>query len=880
MTDNFTTSFDSQLTTSFGFNALPLVTIGETISGTTGALNSSTAGDYQPVGILDGAGAIQLDNDTVRSFVNHELLNDEGVAYTLTNEAANAELAEGETPFESFDLLGGRISYFDINTETFEVEDAGLAFNTIIDGNGDVAIDSTFQPESFATGLDEGPEDAATLEGFSRFCSGGLVEADTFGPGRGLVDNIYFAGEEDGGGFNSVGGGNWALDVATGTIYQVPALGRGSWENTTPVDTGSEDFVAFLLADDQSPFNFDGDETTGDVDGNEVTPSYLYVGQKDDSDPNDFLARNGLKEGKLYVFVPDDNLDEDTSNDIEGPLQFNGAGTSAGGRWVEIDNAQNLDLASENGTTGFDEFGFPVQGNLITQANEANALGLSRPEDVSTNPEDGSQVVQAVTGVDTFAVGEDGNGADSFGALYLFDTDFSALEGAESLEDVELTGEVSILYDGDEDPNRSLRSPDNLDFADDGFIYIQEDEAEEDTLTGEFLFGQGAANPNEAGIVRLDPNASAEEAAVGGNIVRVATVDRSQILDPTIPDPTTAVDEDFENTDDGIFGPGEIVVTDQAGNELILDAGEAETSGIVDVSNLFAEDPGTVFLLDVQFHGLADQDEENEIFGDVSDFNDDNLVEGGQLVLLFNNLETGTDGDEILNGSNDSESIQGLAGNDLIIGRLGDDDLSGGEGSDTLQGGEGNDFLAGNEGDDFLVGGTGSDTLNGGVGLDTADFNDIPVGVTADLNEGTASYESASGGIVVDSLISIENLSGSSLDDVLIGDDQANVISGVAGLDTLTGGGGEDVFVLGDEESGVLYSSFGFDDSAEISDFVSGEDTIQLAGSLEDYSILVDGGNNVAIALDNDGDGAFDLAFDEFIALAGSGFETTDLVFV
>ena len=53
MTENFTTSFDSQVTTSFGFTALPLVTIGETIPETTGALNSSSAGDYQPVGILD-----------------------------------------------------------------------------------------------------------------------------------------------------------------------------------------------------------------------------------------------------------------------------------------------------------------------------------------------------------------------------------------------------------------------------------------------------------------------------------------------------------------------------------------------------------------------------------------------------------------------------------------------------------------------------------------------------------------------------------------------------------------------------------------------------------------------------------------------------------
>ena len=103
---------------------------------------------------------------------------------------------------------------------------------------------------------------------------------------------------------------------------------------------------------------------------------------------------------------------------------------------------------------------------------------------------------------------------------------------------------------------------------------------------------------------------------------------------------------------------------------------------------------------------------------------------------------------------------------------------------------------------------------------------------------------------------------------------------GVGGQDTLTGAEGEDTFILGDE-TGVLYSSSGFDDFVEITNFVSGEDTIQLAGSIEDYSILVnDEGNNVAIALDNDGDGAFDLAFDEFIALIGSGFEAADLVFV
>ena len=614
---SFTTSFDSQVIGQLGFRTVPLVTIGDIIPDTTGALNSSTAGDYQPVGILDGMGAIRFDEDTVRAFVNHELVDNAGVPYQL--------IGEDGTPYT---ITGGRISYFDINIETFEIEDAGIAYNRIFDANGNIASDNSIFGQVLANPFDPTSTELRPIEGFSRFCSGGLNEAEQFGPGQGLADDIYFAGEEVGGFFNGVGGANWALDVATGDIYQLPALGRGSWENTSEIDTGTTTHVAFILADDQSPFDFDGD---GEVEG---APFYLYVGEKN-PDSDNFLERNGLAGGNLYVWVPDANLDDNPDNDIVNALQFRGAGTTATGAWVQIDNTGN-GTPSFDGSTGFDQFGYPTQGNLITQAEAAGAFVISRPEDVATNPNNPSEIVQAVTGVDTFAVDETtGNGADTFGALYTLDTDFTNLTG-EGL----LTATATVLYDGDQDPNRSLRSPDNLDWADDGFIYVQEDEAEEDSLTGEVLFGQGAANPNEASIVRIDPNASVEDAAVGANVQTIAIVDRSQILDPTVADPTTAVDEDFERTEDGIFGGGEVLVTDPSGNEVILDAGEWETSGIIDVSNLFDEGPGSVFLFNVQAHGLADQDEENLEQGDQSALIDDILAEGGQLLLLLSPLES------------------------------------------------------------------------------------------------------------------------------------------------------------------------------------------------------------------------------------------------
>jgi hypothetical protein len=54
-----------------GFRVVPLFTVGETLRGTTGALNPSSTGDYTPAGVPDGIGAFRLDASTVRILVNH-----------------------------------------------------------------------------------------------------------------------------------------------------------------------------------------------------------------------------------------------------------------------------------------------------------------------------------------------------------------------------------------------------------------------------------------------------------------------------------------------------------------------------------------------------------------------------------------------------------------------------------------------------------------------------------------------------------------------------------------------------------------------------------------------------------------------------------------
>ena len=111
--------------------------------------------------------------------------------------------------------------------------------------------------------------------------------------------------------------------------------------------------------------------------------------------------------------------------------------------------------------------------------------------------------------------------------------------------------------------------------------------------------------------------------------------------------------------------------------------------------------------------------------------------------------------------------------------------ILGGDGNDILNGGNNDDDIRGGDGDDVLKGGAGADRLDGGAGKDTASYAGSPAGVSITLaNDGSAS--SISGGDATgDRLFSIENLIGTDHDDILNGNDSANV---------MTGGGGSDLF--------------------------------------------------------------------------------------
>ncbi|RMF25731.1 MAG: DUF839 domain-containing protein, partial [Cyanobacteria bacterium J083] len=534
-----------------GYEVDPIFTVGEKV------------GDYAPPGILDGLGAFAYDEDTVRVFANHELPSSQGYTYTLANGTQ---------------LTGARVSYFDINKETLQLEEAGLAYDTIINRAGEV--------------VDEASD--LEFEGINRLCSAQYIEAQQFGAGRGLEDAMFFTGEE------SSGGTEFVIDSATNIMYAVPWMGRAAWESVTELDTGTTDKIALLVGDDR-----------------EAAPLLMYVGEKDNSNPADFLARNGLKGGKLYAWVPDgDVADSDDEDDAPDPFGFNGTGSSLTGTWVELDHYRpdltNTAVDSDgdgsiHNEMGYDELGFATQAQQDQLFIDAGGFQFSRPEDVATNPADGTIAVLASTGrASRFP-------ADSWGTTYKVDVDFGA-------DGNPLTAKLDILYDGDDagkgqfaGADFGLRSPDNLEWADDGQIYIQEDRS-----VDEF----GLTSGEEASIWKLDPDS--------GKLTRVAQIDRS-----AVPEGQTDGDPD--------------------------DIGDWESSGIIDVSTLFEQNPGELFLFDVEAHSIRD--------GIIAEAG---LVQGGQLAFLSKPESSDEDSTPVF-GTTEAETIEIVGANQLVFAGAGDD---------------------------------------------------------------------------------------------------------------------------------------------------------------------------------------------------------------
>jgi Ca2+-binding RTX toxin-like protein len=194
---------------------------------------------------------------------------------------------------------------------------------------------------------------------------------------------------------------------------------------------------------------------------------------------------------------------------------------------------------------------------------------------------------------------------------------------------------------------------------------------------------------------------------------------------------------------------------------------------------------------------------------------------------------TGTSGDDVIVGGAGDDIIFGDLGDDRICARRGRDVVYGWEGNDSLSGARGwdrlyaemgNDVLGGGAGLDVLAGGLGSDLMRGGPGTDTADFtqDNLQGPIVVDLGAGTATGASGSDVLGPGTIENVAMNCSAEQDDVLIGDDRPNGLSGGSGADLIRGNGGTD----------VLYGGCTFDDGPD--QLFGGPDDDRLYGQMND----------------------------------------------
>jgi len=154
----------------------------------------------------------------------------------------------------------------------------------------------------------------------------------------------------------------------------------------------------------------------------------------------------------------------------------------------------------------------------------------------------------------------------------------------------------------------------------------------------------------------------------------------------------------------------------------------------------------------------------------------------GVTVDLGAGTATGYGNDTITN----VEHVFGSDFDDVLIGDANNNALEGGLGDNDLQGMGGNDTLFGGAGSDLLDGGAGNDIINGFLGEDTVTYASASAGVTVDLSTGTAMGDGT------DTITNVENITGSTHNDILTGDANDNVLDGGLGDDVILGGLGND----------------------------------------------------------------------------------------
>jgi Ca2+-binding RTX toxin-like protein len=169
---------------------------------------------------------------------------------------------------------------------------------------------------------------------------------------------------------------------------------------------------------------------------------------------------------------------------------------------------------------------------------------------------------------------------------------------------------------------------------------------------------------------------------------------------------------------------------------------------------------------------------------------DDTLTASGFPDATSVILLGGSDEDQLTGGDTEDALVDG-PGDDVVAGGGRDDALPNNEGVDTLDAGSGEDLFV----SDAVCDG---DSLDGGPDRDNANWANFDEGVTIDMAAGKAGTVGPSGEAqcpslpLLTDLVAIEDIEGTSLDDVMVGDAGPNQLLGRPGNDSYFAAAGND----------------------------------------------------------------------------------------
>ncbi|MEO0054610.1 MAG: hypothetical protein RLZZ50_557, partial [Verrucomicrobiota bacterium] len=354
-----------------GWSVTSLLSVGDSVGG------------YKMVGIPDGLGAYS-NGSSVTVLMNHELGTTAGIVR-----------AHGSA--------GGFVSQWTIDKNSLAV----TAGQDLVQSANDVF---TWNGSAFVAGTTS----------FARLCSADLPSASAFydtSTSTGYNGRIFMNGEETG-----AEGRAWAFvatGAAAGRAYELPKLGKFSWENSVARPTAGAT-TAVIGTDDTTP---------GQV--------YLYVGTKQAE--GNAVEQAGLHNGNLY-------------------------GIKVAGTPLEVSATHNTTGAV--GTFTLEQINTAATG--AAQQTESVADGVTE----FARPEDGQWLDS-----DTFLFVTTGSGAG--GSAKLYSVDFSDANNLLSGGTVSMILDSKTLTGTD---SQSARSFDNMTVGLDGKVYIQEDPGNADYI--------------------------------------------------------------------------------------------------------------------------------------------------------------------------------------------------------------------------------------------------------------------------------------------------------------------------------------------------------------------------------------------------------------